>query len=194
MPDAPEVDAANGGLTIELVAKNGVPQMSTIDVEITKVVIGATSIRAIGDAAPGDMRTTRLSYEFEWRDHLVPIPFKFPEAPPGVYSMIDFHVADSELSSVAVGILGRVRRAGTLVPFEVQNQTASVTVTIPIDVVLVPRTGAIATIELDVAALVDGIDWDAVPLTADGTLYIGDADAAMPGVITRVATAFTARP
>ena len=192
-PDALVHDAALGGLTIELVAKGGVPQMPTADVEITKVVLGATQIRAIGDAAPGDMRTTRPSYEFEWRDNLMPIPFTFRNAPPGLYSTVELRVSDSEDSSSAISVLGRARRAGDLVPFEITSLAASVPITVAVDTVLPPREIAVATIEVDVAMLIAAIDWDGVPLTGDGRLYVTDGDAPMASVVAALGSAFTER-
>ena len=192
-PDALASDASIAGLTIELVAKGGVPQMPDVDVEITKVTMGARAIRAIGDAAPGDMRTTRSSYEFEWRDNLMPIPLTFSAAPPGLYSTVELDVADSDASTTALTILGRTRRAGDLVPFEIVNFTANVPITVAVETVLPPREIAVVSIEVDVAALIAAIDWSAIPLTGDGRLYMTDGDPQMDSVIAAVATAFAAR-
>jgi hypothetical protein len=193
-PDATTVDASIGGLIIELVAKGGVPQMPASNIEITRVVLGMTTLRAIGDAAPGDLRTTRTDLdEMEWRDNLVPIPQLFPTAPPGVYSMVDLRIADSPLSSVAISINGRAARGGNLIPFEIQNLTADVGVAISINTVLTPRQYVTTTIELDVPALVQDIDWDAVPLTTEGRMFIGDGDAGMSTVVSRLPTAFAQR-
>ena len=191
MPDAAVPDASTGGLTIELVAKGGVPQMPEATVEITKVVIGMRTIRAIGDAAPGDMRTTRTDVELEWRDNLMPIPHLFPMAPPGVYSMVELRVGDSSKSAAAIDIAGRATRGGNLVPFEIENLVSEVPIAITVNTVLPPRMIATTTIAVDVAALVEDIDWDSVPLTAEGRLYIGDGDPGMASVVSHIATAFT---
>jgi len=194
-PDATTADAAIGGLVIELVAKGGVPQMPDADVEITRVTLGARALRAIGDAAPGDMRTTRDHYEFVWPgDSTIPIPILFPDAPPGLYSRIELRVADSSLGGVAdaVNIIGRARKGGNLVPFEIKNMTADIPVTVTVETVLAPRVIAMTTIEVDVAALVDDVDWDAVPVGPGGVLFIGDSDPEMVEVTKDIATSFTA--
>ena len=193
MPDARPAEAGLDGLTIELVAKGGVPQMPSADVELTRVVIGATAIRAIGDAAPGDMRTTRDAYIFEWRDNLSPIPFLFGEAPPGLYSSVELRINDSRVSTEAIGIIGRARRAGNLVPFEISNRSADIPIEVSINTVLDPRKIAVVTIEVDVPALVAAIDWASVPLTADGKLEIRDGDAQMDSVVAAAANAFSGR-
>jgi len=167
--------------------------MPVSNIEITKVVVGATSIRAIGDAAPGDLRTTWTAYSFEWRDNLMPIPILFRDAPPGVYSELELHVDDSMASSVAINVIGRALRNGNLVPFEIDNSDASVPVAIAISTVLAPRVIATTTIEVDIADFVDDVDWDAVPLTTDGKLYIGDGDPQMANVVKNIAGAFKQR-
>jgi len=167
--------------------------MATADVEITKVTIGATTIRAIGDAAPGDVRTTRDKYQFEWRDNLSPIPLIFTSAPPGLYSRVDFQVNDSAVSADAINIIGHARRGGMLLPFEIDNNNSEIPIDVGINTVLAPREVAMTTIELDVADLVDDIDWTTVTVTGDGRLYITDGDPAMTNIVSNLATAFTQR-
>lgn len=167
--------------------------MPTPDVEITRVVIGATTIRAIGDAAPGDVRTTRPEYVFEWRDNLSPIPFLYDDAPPGHYSSVELAINNSRISTEAIGIIGRARRAGNLVPFEISNRESEIPIAIAINTVLDPRKIAVVMIEVDVASLVANIDWASVPLTSDGKLEIRDGDAQMQPVVAAAANAFSAR-
>ncbi len=167
--------------------------MPDADVEVTKVVLGAATIRAIGDAAPGDLRTTRTDYQFEWRDNLMPIPVLLPQAPPGVYSEVELRIAPSAASADAVNIIGRANRGGTLVPFEIDNNTSTIPISVTVHTELAPRQIAVTSIEVDVAALVDSIDWSAVPLTTDGRLYITDGDPAMASVVASLGTAFRQR-
>jgi hypothetical protein len=79
------------------------------------------------------------------------------------------------------------------VKFEIKNTTADVSVAIPINTDLAPRELDTTSIEVDVASLISGIDWDAVPLTGEGNLFIGDGDPQMAGVVAKLATAFRAR-
>ncbi|MBA3498904.1 MAG: hypothetical protein M4D80_27450 [Myxococcota bacterium] len=196
-PDALTADASTGGLVIEVVAKGGVPQMPEPTIEITRVTIGVKNLRAIGDAAPGDLRTTRTDAEpnnidLDFYDSFVPVPQLFRDAPPGVYSSVELRVADSRLASAAIDVLGRASRGGNLVPFEVKCALSEVPITIAVNTVLMPRMLATTTIEVDVAWLVKDIDWDAVPLTAEGRLFVGDGDPEMASVVSNVATAFSA--
>jgi hypothetical protein len=192
-PDAHMVDASIGGLIVELVAKGGVPQMPAPNIEIERLVLGMTSIRAIGDAAPGDVRTTRTDLDaFEWADNFVPIPYLFPMAPPGLYSMVELHIAKCGECDAAIIISGHTARGGERVFFEVRSSQADASIGIKVNTELSPRTIATTTIAVDVAALVADVDWNAVPLTADGKLLINDGDPGMASVVTRVATAFSA--
>jgi hypothetical protein len=192
-PDAQMTDAAIGGLVVELVAKNGVPQTTSDGVDINYVLFGAKTMRVIGDAAPGDLRTTRTAIEFEWMDTpagpTVPIPHLFEQAPPGMYSTLDLRVGDSEKSDAAILIRGRVSRGGNVLPFEVQSLAADLPVAVSISMVLPPRALATLTIELDVAELLEDIDWDAVPLTGEGRVFLGDGDPQMSKVTSEIAGA-----
>lgn len=163
-------------------------------VEITQVLIGIMTMRAIGDAAPGDVRTTRTNLrDFVWNETDTPNPELFSLAPPGVYSTIELRVADSTVSSAAMIIGGRATRGGNLLPFEIQSTTADITIPISVNTILTPRQLATTTIAIDFAALIADIDWETVPVTPDGRLFIGDGDARMASVVGKLATAFAQR-
>lgn len=187
------MDAPPGGLVIELVAKNGVPQTIEGDVVIERLVLGVTMLRAIGDAAPGDVRTTRTDDKlpaFEWKDSQNPVPHLFPDAPPGMYSTVELRVADSIHADVAVSVSGRVPRGGNVVPFEVTSIVANVPISVAVTTLLPPRGIETTTIEVDVADLVEDIDWGQVPLSGEGRLFIGDGDAQMSKMTSQIAGAF----
>lgn len=194
MPDATVADASTGGLIIELVATGGVPQIPEQGVEITLAVLGVQTIRAIGDAAPGDVRTTRTNLkDHEWSENTVPIPQLFPLAPPGVYSTIELRVADSSVSSAAIIIGGRVTRGGNVVPFEIQSTSTDVAIEVNVNTVLAPRQLATTTVAVDFGKVIGDIDWATVPLTTDGRLFIGDGDADMASVVANLKIAFAQR-
>lgn len=196
-PDTQMADAAIGGLVLDFAAKNGVPQTLEGDVVIERVVLGITVLRAIGDAAPGDLRTTRTEDklgDFEWSNGLSPIPHLFEEAPPGMYSTVELRVARSVRANAAVDIFGRVPRAGTVVPFEIKAVAPNVSVSVDVNKVLPPRRLETITIQLDVESLVEDIDWAAVPLTGEGRLFIGDGDPEMSKVTSQIKGAFKESP
>jgi hypothetical protein len=192
-PDAQMSDAAISGLVLDFVAKNGVPQTLEGDVVVERVVLGITMLRAIGDAAPGDLRTTRTEDklgDFDWRDGLSPIPHLFEEAPPGMYSTVELRIAKSMRADAAVDIFGRVPRAGNLVPFEIKAVAPNVSISVDVNKVLPPRGLETITIQLDVESLVEDIDWSAVPLTGDGRLFVGDGDPEMSKMTSQITGAF----
>lgn len=193
-PDAMTADARPGGLTIELLASGGVPQTSSSGVVIERVTLGVRNLRAIGDAAPGDLRTTRTDLEFDWHDNQTAVPYLLPMAPPGVYSTIDLQIADSATLPAALVVAGRVARGGDLVPFEIRSLTADIPIQVAVHAELPPRAIVVTSIEVDVASFVADIDWDALPLTGEGRLAIADGDPDMTTVISHVATAFAAQP
>jgi hypothetical protein len=55
-------------------------------IEITKAVFELQNVRAVGDAAPGDERTTRPTMLLDLAQDEVDL--SFPDAPPGVYSFL----------------------------------------------------------------------------------------------------------
>lgn len=157
--------------------------VATVEIEVVK--IHATQLRVIGDSAPGDMRTTRTDKDFLWRDLQGSVPQKFDKAPPGVYSEVELQLGGED----AVLVTGRAARAGNLFPFEIRSK-ASIPVNIAVNTELVAREFATSTIEVDVAAFIEDVNWDAVPLTTDERLFIGDGDPEMTSVVANVRTAF----
>lgn len=188
------LDAAPGGLVVELVAKGGVPQTTDDGVAIERVLVGAKLMRVLGDAAPGDVRTTRTGIDFEWKvtstGPTVPIAHLFELAPPGMYSTLELRVGDDDETEAAFIMGGRVSRNGNVVPFEIKTLSADLPITVPITLTLPPRMQQTLTIQLDTPSLVEDVDWDAVPLTGEGNLFIGDGDAQMAKVTTELANAF----
>ena len=168
-------------------------------IEITTVTFGVKILRAIGDAAPGDVRTTRTddaaennNIDLDFYENYVPIPQLFRDAPPGVYSTVELRVADSRTASSAIEVTGRASRGGNLVAFQIKSAASVVPISVAVNTELMPRMLATTTIELDVAHLVKDIDWDTVPLTGEGTLLVGDGDPEMASVVSNVSTAFSA--
>jgi len=95
-PDAPPGAA---GLVLEF---RGVPSLTAnlggdFGAELERVQIDLENVRAVGDAAPGDERTTRDSLRLEWwggdddgeeAPNNDPVLVTFSQAPPGLYSNV----------------------------------------------------------------------------------------------------------
>ena len=50
------------------------------------------SVRVIGDAGPGDPRTTATQFEARWNQETAPADNVFDDAPPGLYSQISLSI------------------------------------------------------------------------------------------------------
>lgn len=159
--------------------------MPTPSVELRVVSLHMSTIRVLGDSAPGDMRTTRTDAEFIWQESLGAVPQLFKLAPPGVYSEVELDLGGER----AIHATGYAVRGGNLLPFEIQSN-GELSVNIAVNTLLAGREFATTKIEVDVASFIEDIDWDAVPITTDGRLFIGDGDSAMPGVLAKVPPAF----
>lgn len=172
-------DGGDGqGLTLEFVTASlpiraGAAAIDEIELE-------CSSIRAIGDAAPGDARTTQLDYRLRWREDDTPEAINFEEAPVGLYSSVGLRLAESG-DRVAFVLRGTTTRQGQLVDFEIES-TAALDLSVTVDEMLSPGGAATIQLTLEASDLVIGIDWDAQPLDG-GKIAIGDGDAAMTQVI-----------
>jgi hypothetical protein len=107
-----------------------------------------------------------------------------------MYSKVELRIADSIHADAAVDISGRVPRGGNVVPFQIKTLVAAVPISIDVNVVLPPRGTETVTIEVDVADLIEDIDWGTVPLTGDGRLFIGDGDPQMSKMTTKIDDVF----
>ena len=187
-PDTP-VDVDGGVGATSLVVTWGtsppIPGPVGADLSVHELHITYSSVRLLGDAAPGDARTTRGQTELEWSDHEAPVPISFATAPPGLYSQLQLGVGGS---AEAFAIEGRVRLGGTWIPYEIEDEAPS-PVSLPLGLDL--RAGMVVTIpvELDVAAVLAAVPFSELPVVA-GHIHLDRDDPAMGGVRAALAAGF----
>jgi hypothetical protein len=101
----PDAEGGAAGLVLEF---HGVPTLTAhldgdFPAELEEVRIDLVNVRAVGDAAPGDERTTRDQLRLEWWGadddgsepaQNDPVLVTFNEAPPGLYSNVYAEVVD----------------------------------------------------------------------------------------------------
>ncbi len=105
----PDAAVGSAGLVLEL---RGVPALSAqlegdFDAVLEEVRIDLENVRAVGDAAPGDERTTRDQLLLEWSGESdgdggedpnnEPVVVTFDQAPPGLYSNVFAELTDYRL-------------------------------------------------------------------------------------------------
>lgn len=192
-PDAP---VGASGLVLEF---RGVPPLTAIlggdfEAELDRVRIDLESVRAIGDAAPGDERTTRDELRLEWRGgeddgegaENDPVLVSFNEAPPGLYSHILAQVTHYRLEGqVELELDGEH-------DFDIDDTPDSpLALTIQLGGVTL-EAGETRQITIDVscgAAVLD-TPWDEVTPDGEGDLNVNDDSPQIGPIRTSMDTAF----
>jgi hypothetical protein len=190
-PDAPEGAA---GLVLEF---HGVPTLTAdldgeFRAQLEQVRIDLENVRAVGDAAPGDERTTREELRLEWRgaddddpDENDPVVVSFNEAPPGLYSNVYAELISYRLQ-------GTVEVADNERDFEIVDQPGSpLAISIPLGgVTLEAGETRHLFIEVSCAAAVVDTPWDQVS-EEDGELLVDHESPQIDGVRDDMEAAFS---
>lgn len=187
----PDGDDDDGGLRIRFTTDQPVPGEVAADRRFEEVHLRAGSVRAIGDAAPGDSRTTRNEYELRWHESDTPEAIVFEEAPVGLYSSVEVRLEAEGDDDDAFELEGRAMIEESWFDFEIHGRD-SLTIMIATSTEL--EIGGTATIEIDVdlASMIAGLDFSEFPqvegrieIDGDSTLIrdaVRDAFAAAPPV------------
>ena len=145
---------------------------------LERVDLHAQSLRAIGDAAPGDERTTRSAFGMEWHDGEEPSTTEFPQAPAGNYSTVEILLDDAG-ENPTYELRGSVAWCSpqpcerTPRPFTIAG-TAACTIAVSTSTTLSPGGNATITVRIDMASLVEGIAFSALTPSGDGFVIQGD--------------------
>jgi hypothetical protein len=168
-PDARVIDAADGGgggasLGFEFPTAPVLPATVGV-VEVDELRVWLRDVRATGDSAPGDDRTTRADLELEWREGRMPSPLVFGSAPPGVYARLDARLGRSSGDDHTWELRGRVHRSDGVFELELEGG-ATAAISVSLDALTLGATPRVATIELSLAFLAT-IDWESLPTDGD---------------------------
>ncbi len=193
-----DVDAAGdgdvpaGGLNFEFVADPSLP--SEPDGAFQVVITGARyqlgDVRAIGDAAPGDDRTSRSSFEIQL-DEGATVRLPFPMAPQGIYSFLLADVITYELDGTVVvdtGADGGIEQ----VQFQIQDQPPDLELSVDLAGLVVGSQPVTCVIEIDLRALTRAVDWAAQEIEDDGDIEIESDDVDI-GAVRAAAVTFSKR-
>lgn len=182
-PDAPVAS----GVALQWRASTPVPGPASAVLELGEVHLTASSLRLVGDAAPGDPRTTRGDFTLEWGD-APPPPSVFEVAPAGRYGLIEIGVGgDHE----AYELHGRVEVGGVWSRFEIHDEVA-LGIAVPADFAVGPGPQTVQVIEIDLAAVAAAVDFARVPFDGEGVRAMPPGDPQIAAVRQAWALAFTA--
>lgn len=135
------------------------------------------NLKVIGDAGPGDPRTTANAFEAKWDSQSSPAPIDFVNAPTGLYSKVSFQI-DGHLINDSYVMKGHVTVGGTSYSYEVEDRNA---LSLSLDCSRQLAAGGTGTITLKFAFhdALQGVDWTNVP-NDGGQFELGTSDPQMP--------------
>lgn len=175
-PDGRPDATLMGGLTVRFIAtESPLPLAPADDRNLSRVQLQAASVRAIGDAAPGGPETTRTDYEMDWHESDAPNAIAFDAAPVGLYSSVEVRLEGEGGDDDGFLIEGEALREATFQPYRIVGNEP-LTITIPTSTRL--EAGVMATIRIDVdlASIIDGINFAEWPFENGAIQVDGDTD------------------
>ncbi len=174
-------DSGDGGLSgIELQwssAPSGWP--STVDgVTLERARFLMSSLRVVGDAGPGDPRTTQSAMElgFAWTSSdQRPTTITFDDAPTGLYSQVA--IAFDGGSNDAYEIRGTVEVGSNTFDFRIED-SIPLTFNVSIDEMVSPGETAVIPLRINFSHALDSVDWATLDIN-DGRLELESGDPQM---------------
>lgn len=172
-PDAPDTPGASG-LIIEWSSDpSDWPSASFGGISLRRARFALESLRVVGDAGPGDPRTTATSLAINWDMGEMPAPITFDNAPPGLYSQVAL-VFDGTSGNDSYNIQGRVMVGSQDYDFEIEDSDP-LRFNVAIDEMLDPGEQAVIRLRVNFIAALQSIDWAEVE-TSDGRKELEDDD------------------
>lgn len=171
----PDGDAAvGGGLVVSWSARPDTwPGDFGDGLTLERATFVFDNLRVVGDAAPGDPRTVKSSFELQWDDAAQPGDIGFPDAPGGVYSQLSLLI-DGHVAGPSIELRGRARVGGTDYEYRLVDNSPFA-LTLPIDTTLEPPAVARIGLRVDFEAVLDAIDFAALDIEG-GRLDLDNSD------------------
>ena len=166
----------------------------TPELSVDRATFGVASLRVVGDAGPGDPRTFLDDLKLEWDSGDKPDLLTFANAPPGLYSRVEWLLDTKNLLReddpiYVFEIVGDVEINSNTEHYKIR-ETAQLPISFAVNANLVPPNDANIDITVDVAHIVEAVDFEALP-EVSGDLFLGPGDPQMPAIRTKVVEAFT---
>lgn len=188
---APPPDVADGGpgLVVPFTTKFPVPGPIGDGIVVSSALFRVAQLRVIGDAGPGDTRTSRDHLELEWKAGASPAALEFSDAPSGLYSKISVQ-ADGETVADSYDISGTVVLNGTSYNFIVHDPEP-LEISIGTAVALDPGQRVAIAIGLELDTAFGGLDFSKLASNG-GQLELTADDHQMPRFRAKLKASFVA--
>src|SRR5262249_20981845 len=156
---AGDIDGPAGvGLEIDFVAAPPLPNVAS-GVSVDECRVWLRDLRVIGDAAPGDSRTSLAQLELDFEPGRNPPGVLFPQAPPGHYSQLAARLGRSDGSN-SFQIRATVTGGGQTYELEIRDDTpADISVALSVRV----ENQAVAVPSALALSLLGSIAWSTAP-------------------------------
>jgi len=163
-------------------------------ISVDRVTFGIDSLRVVGDAGPGDPRTSIDHLKLEWDSSDKPDAITFDNAPPGLYSRMEWLLDTRNLLReddpiYVFEIVGDVDISGSDEKFRLR-ETAQLPISFDIQADLLPPNDATIDVRVDVERIVTAVDFESLP-KVDGERLLDHGDPQMPAIRAKVVEAFS---
>ncbi len=175
------------GLVVQWTTKQPIPGDVGNSVDISNVTFQFDNLRLIGDAGPGDPRTTWLDFSIQWAAGVAPDDIKFPDAPSGLYSKVAFEL-DGLIVNESIDISGTVNVSGQSKPFHISDYELT-NISLDCNATLQPGGASNIGLQVDFADALGNIDFSMLR-DDGGTLVLDDLDNQMDGFRNKVSDSF----
>jgi hypothetical protein len=193
MPDGalPDTGGSDGGAGMHVVWET-TPAMwpGNVDggLQLDSADFFFDNLRVIGDASPGDFRTTKALFQLHWDATHMPETIDFDDAPTGVYSKVSFQI-DGHLVESSYHFKGHVSVSGTSFPFEVEDRN-SLSLSLQCNRTLAPGGSVTLGVMINFADALKSVDWSSVHMD-NGTIELETSDSQMPAFRDKFSQAFS---
>jgi hypothetical protein len=158
------------------------------DLTVSSVVFRMANVRVIGDAGPGDPRTTAENFAVEWKQGTTPDLLAFMDAPSGLYSRVNV-LADGQVTNYSYEIYGTVRVSGNVQNYRVRD-SSPLNVSVETQTNLEPGMSATTAIRIDLDEPLINVRFDDLSTASDGTLELTNGDDQLDGFRQRLTAGF----
>jgi hypothetical protein len=156
------------------------------DTTITSMTFRVANLRVIGDAGPGDDRTSIDTIVLQWQAGVLPSPISFANAPTGLYSRVVL-LADGNLVDNSYELAGTTKVDGMTLPYSIQDRSP-LAISLDTSTMLDPDQVASLGITIKIDQALQSLDFSKLD-NENGTLTLDTFDDAMGDFRNKMASA-----
>jgi hypothetical protein len=192
-PAAPDAPAPDGGGPAGLhvtweTEMPGYPGTIEDGLTVESVELNFDNLKVIGDAGPGDPRTTKSAFQLRWDDHSQPQDIDFGEAPTGLYSKVSLQL-DGHLILPSLEIRGQVNIGDQVLDYEIEDRNA-ISLSLDCDRMLKPGGSATIALQLRLHDALTSIDFASLSID-HGKIEVETGDSQLEHFIDKFGHAFS---